>query len=426
MAEPHLFHPPPGSPSPLDDDLARALERVRRQARQRAAAGINRAGEPSLSGHRIGDHTPAQDGQIADPASSGQRRRPEASRPDATADRVAAGRRHEAPGRRKGGARPALLYALALTVIISAGAVAIRFIHDTSPEIVGFAQAQTSSPGRIPADRSASNTNATADTLITPPLMRTRGWIMPPGINALDAEADKLRTREARGLAPELFAVPRLEMDVNPVAELAALKASEADRAPAELPPPPPVVFATPGRFGGIAGPGVPAARPGIDGSGSSSRLALPPMRRPTGEVDPLAATIAPALDAAPPIPSDQTLANDTRRPQSQPVRPPATNPVAGTNNPDSTLATSTAGSTGATGQDTRNAAVASLDRTAPPNRAGARQSEQRLADLQARQCESAGFFARILCKDRVRDDYCKDRWNDHPDCARLDPARNF
>jgi len=48
--------------------------------------------------------------------------------------------------------------------------------------------------------------------------------------------------------------------------------------------------------------------------------------------------------------------------------------------------------------------------------------SGERLAPLQATQCGGQSLLARVVCNERVRLRFCRDRWNDHPDCEAAKP----
>jgi hypothetical protein len=56
---------------------------------------------------------------------------------------------------------------------------------------------------------------------------------------------------------------------------------------------------------------------------------------------------------------------------------------------------------------------------TAPPAlppQAGTRPA-QRLAAQQQSQCAGTEYLARLVCEERVRLRFCRDRWDEHPDC---------
>jgi hypothetical protein len=48
-----------------------------------------------------------------------------------------------------------------------------------------------------------------------------------------------------------------------------------------------------------------------------------------------------------------------------------------------------------------------------------------RLAGAQAEQCAEGNLFSRLICDERVRLRFCRNRWNDHPDCVIAEPQRN-
>ena len=61
---------------------------------------------------------------------------------------------------------------------------------------------------------------------------------------------------------------------------------------------------------------------------------------------------------------------------------------------------------------------------TAPPPPQPAQQKEQRVTLLQAQaQCADKGFISRIACNDRVREEFCANRWNDVAGCEREEDA---
>jgi hypothetical protein len=49
----------------------------------------------------------------------------------------------------------------------------------------------------------------------------------------------------------------------------------------------------------------------------------------------------------------------------------------------------------------------------------------QRLAAQQQAQCAGSEFVARFICDERVRLRFCRDRWNEHPDCNVETPRNN-
>jgi len=50
---------------------------------------------------------------------------------------------------------------------------------------------------------------------------------------------------------------------------------------------------------------------------------------------------------------------------------------------------------------------------------------ERSLAATQQARCANAGFLTRFVCDERVRLEYCENRWNRHPDCM-LDNGTTF
>ena len=48
--------------------------------------------------------------------------------------------------------------------------------------------------------------------------------------------------------------------------------------------------------------------------------------------------------------------------------------------------------------------------------------SDERLAAIQQSLCGDQTLLARIVCSERVRLRYCRDRWNEHPDCETSAP----
>ncbi len=51
------------------------------------------------------------------------------------------------------------------------------------------------------------------------------------------------------------------------------------------------------------------------------------------------------------------------------------------------------------------------------PAAAAAPSQPQRLAGEQQAQCAGSEFISRFICNERVRLRFCRDRWNEHPDC---------
>lgn len=56
--------------------------------------------------------------------------------------------------------------------------------------------------------------------------------------------------------------------------------------------------------------------------------------------------------------------------------------------------------------------------RVQPTTPASVAHPQQRLAALQQSQCGDQTLLARIVCDERIRLRYCRDRWNQHPDCT--------
>jgi hypothetical protein len=69
-------------------------------------------------------------------------------------------------------------------------------------------------------------------------------------------------------------------------------------------------------------------------------------------------------------------------------------------------------------------AAVAPSTTTAPTTPVQATQI--RLKDKQSSECANSAFLGRVVCQERSRVDFCRNRWNEHPDCqlnnSRLEP----
>ncbi len=63
----------------------------------------------------------------------------------------------------------------------------------------------------------------------------------------------------------------------------------------------------------------------------------------------------------------------------------------------------------------------------APPagTPAAAQRSAQRLEQAQQEQCADTQFIGRLICGERVRLRFCRDRWNAHPDCTSTAPTLN-
>ncbi len=49
-----------------------------------------------------------------------------------------------------------------------------------------------------------------------------------------------------------------------------------------------------------------------------------------------------------------------------------------------------------------------------------------RLRAAQDGQCADSNFFSRLVCDERVRLRFCRDRWNEHPDCTVQNSARDL
>lgn len=86
---------------------------------------------------------------------------------------------------------------------------------------------------------------------------------------------------------------------------------------------------------------------------------------------------------------------------------------------------TSSRGTGAASGSDGTSAArTNNTTAAAPPNavqvasaRPSAASPAPKLKDAQEKQCAESNFFSRLVCDERVRLRYCRDRWNEHPDC---------
>lgn len=77
--------------------------------------------------------------------------------------------------------------------------------------------------------------------------------------------------------------------------------------------------------------------------------------------------------------------------------------------------------STGGAGNAGSMASTASPAAQVPVQVASARPSAAapfpKLKEAQEKQCAETNFFSRLVCDERVRLRYCRDLWNEHPDC---------
>lgn len=406
MAEPFIDPASGHSAADTDKAIQQALEKVRREAAQRLPA---RAPANASASRRKKADTQEQ-------ASNPNRRQGTERR---TRQRSSSTGRRKTPSTKQHPelkARPVLLYGLALTVIAALGTLLIQAIHASTPPIAGFTPASTSQP----------NVSATAETTpyqsadlpITAALMRTQGWVLPSNIQIVDPALAKQLRLEAPGLAPEVAIIQALEVNVDPVAELAALTAianEEPVDEPLPLAPPPPPMFGAVGGFLPDSGATLTGEAERGRGFRTGPRLALPPMR-PFGnqladaqapfEVAPDTALGAfgetsttdtePGADSAlTPLPSAPSMLDEIN--QVAPTLQPAPAPVQQAQSP-------------------------ALSRPQDP----AVQPTLTLSQLQQNSCSRLGFFSRISCQDEIRQDYCKQRWNRHPDCSRQDAADTF
>jgi len=64
----------------------------------------------------------------------------------------------------------------------------------------------------------------------------------------------------------------------------------------------------------------------------------------------------------------------------------------------------------------------------APPagTPAAAQRAPQRLEQAQQEQCADTQFIGRLICGERVRLRFCRDRWNAHPDCTSTTPTLSY
>ncbi|MGH1360219.1 MAG: hypothetical protein ACRBC3_15790 [Burkholderiaceae bacterium] len=420
MAEPYLnLNQDPPDPT-SDEALERALEKVRAEARARVRQRKKIAAEAAKS------DTPAQEGarqpsEYVQRQASDRRSRPRSTSPDrrqsvASAKPAAAVSRNErSTGRteaqisEKLGVRPALIFSLALAIICAVGMLSIRAIHSATPPIEGFAKEKSDA---------ADSDMATADEdpmaafnrPVTAALMRTQGWVLPSDIQTIDRALARARRAESPDLAPEVALVPALDMDIETDLDLALLATDpDGEDPPLPLAPPPPMP-----QFGGTGGftPsfGSDIAQPRRFQTGP--RLALPPMRPFGGNEAVLAQPETTDPLAGLPIdqPIDQPMDNSLAAANPAPQQPPASSMIEEINR---------------SGQPTTPQPQATLPRQ-PERPAAAPKPPATLAQLQESSCARLGFFSRVSCKDKVRDNYCENRWNKHPDCARLQQVNNF
>lgn len=270
---------------------------------------------------------------------------------------------------RKAGRKPSPALKLALTALASvvlaiAGGAAIVVIHRTMP-----------SP----------------NTPVAPPPVESR---KPPSQAPAIPAGDLITQREA---PPE---------PVPP-------HARAADATPADDPP---LAQERPGGHLGDLTRGDPAPfiewsdRDGAGPASSSPRGApqalpgattRPPVATGTQTGKPSAWSLAGEAGSPKPTPAPGTSPAPGREPQ-----PPA----------GAAKAPNAAGAANATGTGTGSR----------PASGNARRAPQRLAAVQDAQCGNEGFLSRLICMERVRLRFCRDRWNAHPDCivesARADP----
>lgn len=406
MPEPHLN--PRGTSGAVDSEeaLEQALEKVRQEARARALVR-KKTNDDAIAAHRK-----ASDRESRQVASSdrriGQDRR---KKPRAGADdrRISVGGSNNESMQ----SRPILLIALLAAVIAAAGAVSIQLIHASTPALEGFGTAKIRDA--IPPSPTVGSPEFNQP--VTASLMRTQGWILPSQIQTIDPALAKIRRAEAKGLPPEIALVPSLDMDVNPMQELAALTASvEGEIVEPELLPPPPLPPAY-GNSGFASGfdnnTGATISGDGGRGFKTGPRLALPPMQPfggqnafgQTGQADPFTGGVATATPGAPQQQTEVPTGGGVTNPPSmleninrQQVQPPEPQPPANQAN-------------------NRLSAKPPADpiRSAPS-----------LARLQEDRCSRLGFFARVSCKDDIKTQYCEGRWNAHQGCDRLSSVNNF
>jgi len=166
--------------------------------------------------------------------------------------------------------------------------------------------------------------------------------------------------------------------------------------------------------------PGTPAAGGGGPGvqmreSGAPVSLRVPMPPPPSHEADPRTQTPADGsrrdrvASATPP-------GARTQAPAAASTPPPRGRPSERTERPGAGGAAAgqevSAPPGGRAGDPASRAAPAS---TSPAPAAAA--SAQRLGAQQQAQCGDSSFVARFICDERVRLRFCRDRWNEHPDC---------
>ena len=142
-----------------------------------------------------------------------------------------------------------------------------------------------------------------------------------------------------------------------------------------------------------------------------------------------------PMPDTAPPEPEPRGAAPITtdrrerplaRQQQQQPMQTP---PTAARTGPPARARPAEKSGQGVTAPASDAVAPATptaraTESAAPPMPAPAR-TPQRLAAQQQAQCAGSEFVARFICDERVRLRFCRDRWNEHPDCNVETPRNN-
>ncbi len=88
-----------------------------------------------------------------------------------------------------------------------------------------------------------------------------------------------------------------------------------------------------------------------------------------------------------------------------------------------STASSSASSSSSASPSSPAPQAQATIDSQSNP---AALAASSRLRSAQDGQCANSNFFSRIVCDERVRLRFCRDRWNDHQDCTIQNSPRDL
>jgi hypothetical protein len=185
-----------------------------------------------------------------------------------------------------------------------------------------------------------------------------------------------------------------------------------ADTRPGERPHGPPAPEAS-----GDTGPAAGGAPADAD---AATPAPAPPAPAPPAAAPPEAAPPAAPPQAARPFPGESTPkpvdsrgTEPKRSPDGKTAADRAKRPAGGENRPAATATPAAPGQTAPPASPTPPVTTAP---PALPPQAGTRPA-QRLAAQQQSQCAGTEYLARLVCEERVRLRFCRDRWDEHPDC---------